>query len=517
MHKASETSAKFEWTPEAQDAFVSLKLKLTSTPFFAFPCIKEPFILYTDASQFALGAVLAQVHDGKERAICYASRSLSKSQTKYSATRRKLLALVTFTCHFRHYLLGQKFTIVTDHSALQWLHSFKDPDGMTARWLEKLAPFDYEVRHRPGKLIGHADGLSRIPPNSINAIETDLPSTSQQNEIPKIATAINNYQEVIGNVFDSQDSIAHCVSADFKMSAGIARHFKRKFPTKHPSNLGHSYTPLWPQWLPETRRYSYHLVTKQKYFNKPTYSTLRASLERMRMHAENNSISRISMPCIGTGLDQLDWDKVKLLIQETFCTSPVQVVVYILPDPETKHEDSLVENNTTCKFAQAQEADESLNYVRRWVRQKIIPTQNDLQGLPRLVWQMYNQLGSLYLRDGILCRKFEPTNGRLAYLQQIVPPSLVTEVITSLHNSVTAGHLGAYETLEKIRQRYYWPGSKTDVKHHILRCDKCQKPSGPPQKHRHSLVDWKISYPFHQIGLDFLGPYLLQTDVVTSY
>ena len=142
----------------------------------------------------------------------------------------------------------------------------------------------------------------------------------------------------------------------------------------------------------------------------------------------------------------------------------------------------------------------------RWVTQKIIPTQNDLQSLPRLARQMYNQLSSLYIQDGILCRKFEPTNGRLAYLQQIVPPSLVTEIITSLHNSLTAGHLGAHKTLEKIRQRYYWPGFKTDVKHHILRCDKCQKRSGPPQKHRLWLVDWKISYPFHHIGLNFLGP-----------
>ena len=138
MHKASETSTKFEWTLEAQDAFEPLKLKLTSTPTLAFLCLKEPFILYTDASQFAMGAVLAQMQDGKERAICYASKSLSKSQTKYSATRRELLALVTFARHFHHYLLGQKFTIVTDHIALQWLHSFKDPEGITERWLENL-------------------------------------------------------------------------------------------------------------------------------------------------------------------------------------------------------------------------------------------------------------------------------------------------------------------------------------------------------------------------------------------
>ena len=82
---------------------------------------------------------------------------------------------------------------------------------------------------------------------------------------------------------------------------------------------------------------------------------------------------------------------------------------------------------------------------------------------------------SIYIQVGSLRRKFEPTNGRLAYLQQIVPPSLVSELITSLHNSLTAGNLGAYRTLEKNHQRYYWPGFKTDVKHHILRCDRYQK------------------------------------------
>ena len=58
---------------------------------------------------------------------------------------------------------------------------------------------------------------------------------------------------------------------------------------------------------------------------------------------------------------------------------------------------------------------------------------------------------------------------------------------------MTAGHLGAYKTLEKARQRYYQPGFKTDIKHRILRCDKSQKRSGSPQKHRYSLVDSRIS------------------------
>ena len=156
LHKASEILMKFEWTTAAQDSFKSMKMKVTSTLILAFPCLKQLFILYTDASQFAMGEVLAQMHDGKERSICHASESLSKSQTKYSNTRRGMLALVTFTSHFRHYLLGQTPTAVTDQRAFQWLHNFRDPIGRTARWFEKLAAFDYKVRHRPGKSIGHS-------------------------------------------------------------------------------------------------------------------------------------------------------------------------------------------------------------------------------------------------------------------------------------------------------------------------------------------------------------------------
>ena len=542
LHKASETSSVFTWTEEAQDAFETLKTRLTSTPILAFPCLQQPFILYTDASQFAMGAVLAQVQDGMEKAICYASKALSKSQTKYSATRRELLAIVTFTRHFRHYLLGRKFTIVTDHRALQWLHNFKDPDGMTARWLEKLASFDYTVRHRPGTSIGHADGLSRVPSHEVNVVaqnssgiehrnqdesnqwehstmpqknDDDHASTSSEEwpnrenprnsqVSPDILSAPLRYQEIIGDLFHSTDSLAHCVSADFKMSAGIARKIRRNFSTSYPINLDHRLNPLWPQWIPSQSRYIYHLITKQKFYNKPTYGTLRASLERMRTHAEENGVRQISMPCIGSGLDKLEWNVVRQIIQDTFKTSPVAIIVYL--KEELGSEPSPQATATDNPLAKAQQADESLRHVREWIRKGYTPRHNDLQGLPRLGWQMYNQLASLYLHEDVLCRKFEPLDGSEPYLQQIIPPALVSEIITSLHNSATAGHLGTYKTIEKIRQRYYWPGFKEDVKKHIRCCDRCQKRAAPPRTHRHSLTDWPVSYPFHHIGLDFLGP-----------
>ena len=142
LGKASESESSFTWTKQTQEAFENKKKQLSSTPILAFRDVKVPFISYTDASLTEMGAVLAQVQDEKERASCYPSKAYSKSQTNHSATKRELLAIVTFTRYFKHYLLGRNFEIVTDHRALQWLHNFKESNRITARWLQMLAAFN---------------------------------------------------------------------------------------------------------------------------------------------------------------------------------------------------------------------------------------------------------------------------------------------------------------------------------------------------------------------------------------
>ena len=102
LHKANEVTATFNWTPEAHDAFETLKSRLTTTPILTFSMMQELFILYTDASLTALGAVLSQVQDGQERAICYASKAFSKAHTRKSATKTELLAVVNYTRHFKY-------------------------------------------------------------------------------------------------------------------------------------------------------------------------------------------------------------------------------------------------------------------------------------------------------------------------------------------------------------------------------------------------------------------------------
>ena len=76
-------------------------------------------------------------------------------------TNKELLAVVMAVELFKYYLTGRHFTVVTDHASLTWLRNFREPEGMVARWISRLQPFDFAIVHRPGKHHSHADGLSR--------------------------------------------------------------------------------------------------------------------------------------------------------------------------------------------------------------------------------------------------------------------------------------------------------------------------------------------------------------------
>lgn len=116
-----------------------------------FPTTEDYFLLDTNASANGIGPVLSQVHDGHERVICYASKTLNQAEKRYCTTKRELLAVVYFVKHFNHYLWGRYFTVRPDHSSLTWIKNFKDPIGILARWLSILKTYDFKTEHR-GKL-----------------------------------------------------------------------------------------------------------------------------------------------------------------------------------------------------------------------------------------------------------------------------------------------------------------------------------------------------------------------------
>ena len=155
--------ASFEWTAEQEKSFEILKNCLCEQPILQFPDFEKPFNVTTDASNFAIGAVLSQGDYPKDFPVAYASRCLNSAETNYSVIERELLAIVWTVRYFRPYLYGRRFRIVTDHQPLTWLFNIKDPKSRLVRWRLELEEHDYSIVYKPGRVNSNADALSRNP------------------------------------------------------------------------------------------------------------------------------------------------------------------------------------------------------------------------------------------------------------------------------------------------------------------------------------------------------------------
>ncbi|CAM8905618.1 unnamed protein product [Rhodiola kirilowii] len=156
----------FCWNDSAEDAFVALKTALTTTPVLALPDFTKPFAIETDASGVGIGAILTQ----NNHPLAYFSKLLSPKLQRSSAYNRELYAVVQAVLKWRTYLLGRRFTIISDHQPLRSLltQTIHTPDQQ--HWLAKLLGFDFEVIYRPGKQNEPADALSRMTCNTMQGV-----------------------------------------------------------------------------------------------------------------------------------------------------------------------------------------------------------------------------------------------------------------------------------------------------------------------------------------------------------
>ncbi len=153
---------KVQWSSASEEAFQRIKEALTSEPVLRAPDFSCHFLLQTDASDTGLGAVLSQVQEGEEHPVLYISRKLTPAEINYAAVEREALAVKWSVLELRYYLLGRKFTLVTDHAPLQWMARAKDTNARVTNWFLALQDFHFVVRHRAGAAHANADGLSRI-------------------------------------------------------------------------------------------------------------------------------------------------------------------------------------------------------------------------------------------------------------------------------------------------------------------------------------------------------------------
>jgi hypothetical protein len=206
LNKLLRKDTKFDWSKECEDSFQKLKEMLISPELLIYPDFDKEFILTTDASDEALGAVLSQIHNSEERPIAYASRVLSDCERRYSPTEKELLAIVWAIKNYRCYLFGRKFTVYTDHKSLTGELNLNETTSRIARFQDKIEEYKPTIKYKPGKKNTNAYALSRIPQNSCLAVTRQQTRINKEDEDAKINDNTDNENLELENEIEENSS-----------------------------------------------------------------------------------------------------------------------------------------------------------------------------------------------------------------------------------------------------------------------------------------------------------------------
>jgi RNase H-like domain found in reverse transcriptase/Reverse transcriptase (RNA-dependent DNA polymerase)/Integrase zinc binding domain/Chromo (CHRromatin Organisation MOdifier) domain/Retroviral aspartyl protease len=196
---------KFEMKQPQLQAFRALKHLLSHTPVLTIADVNRPFVISTDASGYAIGAVLSQDKGQGLQPVAYMSQKLSPTASTWHVHQKELFAVIQAVKQWRHYLLGTSEPVVieTDHRSLEYIQTQPHIPPMQVRWIEYLQQYNFVMRYKEGKSNVVADSLSRrsdhlepAPSRPVDRIDTivstqstPLRPTPLQHEIDQLKTS----------------------------------------------------------------------------------------------------------------------------------------------------------------------------------------------------------------------------------------------------------------------------------------------------------------------------------------
>ena len=167
-------NSKFHWNIDQENAFNDIKNALTNAPVLKLPTRNGKFIIHTDASSEAIGAVLEQEDEATKsiKPVAYYSQKLQGAQLNYPTHEKELYAIIRALLTWKHYVEGRRFLICTDHHSINYLKTQPHLSKRQARWVELMAEFDFDIQYKPGRTNIVADALSRN--SHINLIDSTI-------------------------------------------------------------------------------------------------------------------------------------------------------------------------------------------------------------------------------------------------------------------------------------------------------------------------------------------------------
>lgn len=472
---------EFTWDEQCEKAFQQLKQGLMQSPILATADFDLPFILYTDASKYALGGILGQVQDNKSRVVAYASRTLNKHELNYSVSEKEALAIVWAVNHWQHYLLGDKqFTIITDHHPLTGLKTIKDLHGRLGRWSLQLQHYNFVVQYRAGDK-NQVDALSRIELATTGDLEHYTESSSKP-------------LQSIGELLCPERMETYLVVSSFALT--------RQMQAVELSEPGDSSSEVGSDDDSDG-------ADEEKY-NEPQ-SPIIAFVVGDRVlvsglvEAGPYTITRRTTP-----VDyemQLDSDSSIVI------TVGIDQLTHYYDDfrrmDEGKQADLVLP--AVEQFNSAQRQDDEWEPLIAYLESGTIPPNAQAAHLvqQRSVQFAVDSNQSLVHLPGTSHSHCGDSVSAVGCL--VVPRQLRPTVLTAMHDCPLSGHMGVKKTLSRLVHRFWWPKMAADVQRWISSCTLCSRrktPKSVDKPIRSILPGQSIGYsaPFAELVVDTLGP-----------
>lgn len=490
----------FIWQNAQVNAFDTLRNSLCTEPILQYPDFSQPFTLTTDASGYAIGGVLSQSKTGQDLPIAYVSRILNKPEQNYSAIEKECLAIIYCTHHFRPYLYGRKFTIVTDHKPLIWLHSIKDPSSRLWKWRTKLAEYDYDIQYKKGSLNSNADALSRNPPVALM-----LPLTTN-------------------NLNDSSDESLF------------------SFPHRTMSNVTTTPRESNNLILPnQSLNPSSQELTIEEIYDDPTetYFSLESDDDDDDDADDMNDLFVTdSVPARIPGTAISDETNIRTNIiysRENLLKQHDNLVIFIYTNGRPydngakefykesllpKYKDIMPERAKVTAF----KGKTLIALPIKYNDQTLIETgsvKNCLRSLLDVITELqidsisirktdnFDEIPWIYIQNQLTrCLNENPVNVTICKdLIRIPEESERLPLIIENHSSAIGGHKGITKTYNRLRPHYYWNTMKRDIQSFIQKCRQCQVRKLTRIKTKSPMIITDTpGAAFDKISLDIMGP-----------
>uniref|UniRef100_A0A6V7KDU1 RNA-directed DNA polymerase n=1 Tax=Bracon brevicornis TaxID=1563983 RepID=A0A6V7KDU1_9HYME len=493
LTKLLENDVEFTWSKEAQDAFETLKKALCEAPILQYPDFTKPFLITTDASGFAIGAVLSQGEAGKDKPIAYFSRVLRGAETRYSTYEKEALAIIEAVKNFRPYVYGHKFTIYTDHKPLTWFPNDQDGNTRVRKWRLKLEEYECQIIYKPGKINLNADALSRNPIEDVNIttraqarnknkvdLESDLPKAEEKNNIAEINQDIAKRKR--GRPRKHKSTIIE--EKDFEKTDDLKNRNNLMDESINENNDIDSSDSESENEIVSNKKKSKIAIVNDMFIYRKDNLAYFIDQEGNPLDEGSKKIKQINkLPTIkASSLGGMIKNKINkyfhfgLMIQGSTGQSSLTLVRNIANCLEKLKIELKQENLKTISFAYS-----SL--------------------IIHVPWQEFLMIVEDTFEDSdvqiIIC------------LDKIkhVPLEDRDRIFNEAHSSVIGGHKGTSKTYNRIKKNYYWENLKDDVNKRINQCIDCQLKKLKRNKTRlPMLITDTPSTVFEKIAMDIVGP-----------